>query len=150
MARTCLRAFAHAAVALGLTACTDNEDPESAAVVWELIHVEGYRAWERAPGYPGRHPSNAPHGGSVEIFVNDTVAHALAADAGQSWPVGSLIVKDGFEDGDLALIAVMHKRVDGWFWAEYDAEGNPAYSGTPELCIDCHASGDDSVRAFSR
>jgi len=136
--------------ALGL-ACTDNEDPTGAAVVWELIHVEGYRDWDRAPGYPGRHSSNAAHGTDVEIFINDTVAHALSAREGaERWPVGSMIVKDGFDDGDLELVAVMHKRKDGWFWAEYDPQGDPSYSGTPELCTECHASGDDSVRAFSR
>lgn len=154
MAHLCPRAFRlfGLVAVLGLgQACTDNEDPEGAAVVWKLIHVEGYRDWQRAPGYPGRRPSNAPHGNSVEIFINDTVAHALDADAGtEEWPVGSIIVKDGYDDGDLDLVAVMHKQTDGWFWAEYDSEGDPSYSGTPELCTDCHASGDDFVRAFSR
>lgn len=26
----------------------------------------------------------------------------------------------GFDGGDLELIAIMNKRVEGWFWAEYD------------------------------
>jgi hypothetical protein len=78
------------------------------------------------------------------------VADALSAgEAIDAWPTGSRIVKDGFDDGDLDLIAAMEKREDGWFWAEWDDEGDVIYSGTPELCTDCHRSGDDSVRAFS-
>lgn len=106
--------------------------------------------WERAPGYETRRSSNAPHGGSVDIYVNDVVADALANETGLTeWPLGSIIVKDGFDDGDLDLIAIMEKREDGWFWAEYDNDGDSLYSGKPDLCIDCHRRGTDHVRAFS-
>ncbi len=36
-----------------------------------------------------------------------------------------------------------------WFFAEYDAEGDASYSGSPDLCTQCHRSGDDFVRAFA-
>ena len=35
-------------------------------------------SWARAPGFPGRTPSTASHGDAVEIFINDTLALALA------------------------------------------------------------------------
>jgi hypothetical protein len=44
---------------------------------------------------------------------------------------------------------VLEKQGGAWFWAEYDADGEASYSGTPDVCTDCHASGSDSVRAFS-
>lgn len=108
--------------------------------------------WMRAPGYDERRETNAPHADLVEIFVNDVVADALGrGDSLEEWPVGSIIAKDGYDDdGTHALVALMEKRDDGWFWAEYDAEsGESSYSGKPGICIDCHASGSDSVRAFS-
>jgi len=43
----------------------------------------------------------------------------------------------------------MEKRRDGWFWAEFDDDGEPKFSGRPSKCTDCHASGSDFVRAFS-
>ncbi len=130
-------------------ACGDNESPASAAELWQQVHDDQYRRWQRAPGYEQRRATNAPHGDAVDIYVNDVVADVLASSAALDvWPEGSVIVKDGFDGSDLELVAVMEKRSDGWFWAEYDSDGNPAYSGTPEICIDCHASGDDGVRAF--
>ena len=128
--------------------CGDNQDPDGASALWERIHELDYRSWDRAPGYEARRPSDAPHSDAVEIFVNETVSEALRAQL-TSWPVGSLIVKDGWDGSDLELVAVMQKREQGWYWAEYDAEGSAAYSGAPELCIDCHRSGDDFVRAFA-
>jgi hypothetical protein len=84
------------------------------------------------------------------MFVNDVVADALAADSVLTeWPEGSIIVKDGYtDDGELALIALMEKRADGWFWAEYDGDGEILYSGVPDVCVDCHDSGSDFVLAF--
>jgi hypothetical protein len=130
--------------------CGDNQDPVGARELWRRITAADYRSWPRAPGYEVRRDSRAAHGNRVDIYVNDTVAGALDAGAAlDAWPQGSLIVKDGFDDSDHDLTAAMEKRSDGWFWAEYDDEGDAIYSGKPELCTECHESGDDAVRAFS-
>lgn len=133
-----------------VVSCGDNQDPGGARALWERIHELDYRAWARAPGYEMRRLSDAPHSDAVEIFVNDVVSDALRTETTLTrWPVGSLIVKDGWDGADLELVAVMQKREDGWYWAEYDAEGSAAYSGAPSLCIGCHNSGVDFVRAFT-
>jgi hypothetical protein len=113
------------------------------------IRAQGYRGWARAPGWPARAASDGPHGGEVDIYVNAVVSEALAAGEPKgAWPLGALIAKDGWDGADLAHIAVMQKRSDGWFWAEYDGAGDPAYSGHPEVCTDCHHRGSDYVLSF--
>ena len=137
-------------ITLSLCACGDDQEPEQAAQLWDRIHAENYRGFARAPGYDTRQPSDTAHSDAVDIYVNATLADALAGEPISSWPVGSLIVKDGFSGDDLDLIAVMDKRSDGWFYAEYtDVEdGDALYSGKPDICTDCHSSGADFVRAF--
>jgi Cytochrome P460 len=137
-------------VLMALAGCGDDQDPAGARELWRRITAEDYRSWQRAPGYETTRSSRAPHGNRVDIYVNEVVADALAAgEPLDQWPEGALIVKDGFDDSDLDLVAAMEKRAVGWFWAEYDDEGDSIYSGTPELCTDCHDSGEDGVRAFS-
>jgi len=132
-----------------LAACGDNQDPRGAGQLWADIHADGYRSWKHAPGYEARRQSNAPHGDSVVIYVNNVVANALASKTPvHAWPDGSVIVKDGLDGGDLDLVAAMRKRNGAWFWAEYDDEGDPSYSGVPKLCTSCHVAGSDFVRAF--
>jgi len=134
------------ALALG---CGDNQDDPGARDLLARVKADRYRSWDRAPGYEKRRDSNAPHSNAVDIYVNDIVAEVLALSAHDgAWPVGSIIAKDGFDGGDLEITALMEKREDGWFWAEYDDEGNPDYSGHPDICINCHQSGSDFVRAF--
>jgi hypothetical protein len=134
----------------GLVACRENDDPMGAEDLLEQVQAQDYRSWQRAPGYEERRTSDAPHSDNVEIFVNDVVAGALAAPGTTEWPVGSIIVKDGYTDaGELSLTALMEKRDDGWYWAEYDGEGTSLYSGKPAICTDCHGSGSDFVRAFA-
>ena len=132
--------------------CTDNQAPDEARALWERIQAEDYRQFARAPGYETTQPSFAPHGDSVDVFVNDVVQTVLeAGEIIESWPVGSLIVKDGFNaQGELELIAVMEKQETGWFYAEWlDLEsGDASYSGQPGACVNCYASGADSVRTF--
>ena len=136
-------------VSLAAVACGDDQDPEGAAELWNRIHAEKYSSWARAPGFEQRRASAAAHGNAVDIYVNRVVVEALAGSPLAAWPKGSLIVKDGFDDADFELVAAMEKRDDGWFWAEWDNEGDAMYSGRPSLCIDCHASGSDLVRAFA-
>jgi hypothetical protein len=131
-----------------LVGCGEDQDPERARALWSTI--QGYQEWDAAPGYEERVPSRAPHGDEVVIYVNDAVFDTLASVARvDTWPTGSIIVKDGFDDGDLFVVAVMEKGDDGaWFWAEYDDEGDTLYSGAPEICTGCHQIGDDFVRGF--
>lgn len=134
--------------ALVLGACRQNDAPGEAGVLFSQVQGE-YQGWQRAPGYEQRTPTEAPHGDAVEIFVNEELAAALEGGAIDAWPVGAIVAKDAYsEDGELVVIALMEKREDGWFFAEYDPDGTPLYSGQPALCVDCHASGADSIRAF--
>lgn len=136
--------------ALALVACRTNDDPEGAEALLAQVQDEDYRSWRRAPGYEERRPSTAPHSDNVEIFVNDVVAEALDGAARSEWPDGSIIVKDGYaDDGTHELTAIMEKREGVWFWAEYDANDEPLYSGAPSICTNCHESGSDDVRAFT-
>jgi hypothetical protein len=138
-----LARLAALAVALAaLAACGQDDDHEGARVLWEKINAgPGFRSWERAPGFPTRKPSFTAHANAVEIWVNADVTSALTtprATALTEWPVGSIIVKEGFSGDSRKLVAVMEKRADGWFWAEYDDGGDSTYSGKPSVCTDCH------------
>ncbi len=132
-----------------LLACRQNDEPADAEDLLASVRDADYQSWTRAPNYPGRHVTNAPHSDEVEIFVNDVVVEALADESLEEWPVGSIIAKDGYaSDGEHDIVALMEKREGGWFWAEYDADGTVLYSGAPSICTDCHEPGDDFVRAF--
>jgi hypothetical protein len=130
-------------------ACGDNQDDQGARDLLAQVKADQYRTWDRAPGYATRRDSDAPHSEAVDIYVNDIVAEVLAlGEHDGTWPVGSIIAKDGFDGSKLEITALMEKRTDGWYWAEYDDDGDPDYSGHPDICIDCHRSGSDFVRAF--
>ena len=138
---------------LGGVGCGDNNQaPEEAQALWDRIQAEDYQNFARAPGYETTRPSAAPHGANVDIYVNEVVQNVLAAgEPIDAWPLGSLIVKDGFNtDGELEIVAVMDKRESGWFYAEWIGLDNTDadYSGQPAVCVNCHASGADEVRAF--
>ena len=137
--------------ALVAASCGDDQDPDGAKALLARVRSSPYQQWRRAPGYETRQKARAPHSEFVDIFVNPVVATALDEKKPLTeWPLGSIIVKDGFDDdGDHDIIAVMEKRPDGWYWAEYDGDGDSIYSGRPEICTDCHASGSDGVRAFA-
>lgn len=133
-----------------LAACRDNSESDAAAQLFSDVKEQQYPTWARAPGYETRKPAASPHGDEVEIFVNDVVSAALSGPALTAWPDGSIIVKDGYAaSGELEVVAVLSKEDGAWFWAEYDADGAPLYSGEPAVCTGCHASGGDFVRAFA-
>jgi Cytochrome P460 len=129
------------AMSLLASACRDDQDPAGARALWSQINAGGtFRAWRRAPGYPERMPSFTAHADAVEIFVSPEVSDALDGPAPVAeWPLGSIIVKEGFaRSGSRKIVAVMEKRADGWFWAEYDDGGEALFSGKPSVCVECH------------
>jgi len=118
--------------------------------LWGLLETGFYRTmWQTAPGYETRMPAIGPHGDEVDIYVNPTLANALSQPGIESWPHGSAIVKDAYTGGELDVVAMMQKRGDIWYWAEYRADGSVVAEGadTP-ACANCHSSGEDYVRAF--
>lgn len=137
-------------------ACRQNDDPEGARALYAKVTAgAGFRAWRRAPGFPERKPSFTAHANAVEIFVNEPVSEALdGPEPAGEWPVGSIVVKEGFRGKDRVLVAIMEKRAagrDGWFWVETDGDGEPLFSGRPDVCVECHdarASYSDWVYSF--
>jgi hypothetical protein len=126
----------------------DNQDPEGAKKLLAQIQADEYRSWARAPGWPERAPTSAPHSDEVDIYVNDVLDAATATSGTTKWPIGSIVAKDGFRGDSLEIIAIMQKQSDGWFYAELSGNGSPEFSGQPAICTDCHDSGDDYIRAF--
>ena len=135
-----------------LVACGDAGpvDATGGRALLERVQTDDYRTWQRAPGWATRAPSIAGgHGGQLDIYVNDVVASVL--DRGEhvsELRAGSTIVKDVWDGMTLHAIAIMDKRQDGWYWAEFDAKSAVSASGHPQGCITCHERGDDFVRAF--
>ena len=120
-------------------ACGQDDDPEGARVLFEKVNAgAGFQSWRRAPGYPTRKPSFTSHSNAVEIFVNEEISKVLDTRRVTEWPVGSIVVKEGFSGSSRKLVAIMEKRSDGWFWAEYGDDGSPLFSGRPSVCLDCH------------
>lgn len=131
-----------------LASCGDDQDPEAAAAFWNEIQADDYRSWQRAPNHEERVPSRAAHGDSVDVFINQVVVDALADETTSAWPTGSIIVKDGYDGDDLMFVAGMEKLDSGWFWVEYNGDGDTLFSGEPTICTGCHRIGDDWVRSF--
>lgn len=143
-------------IALIAASCADSGgsgDSADAAALWEQIHEQDYRAFDRAPGYATTQASaTGIHGDFVDIYVNETIANALAAGTALTrWPLDSLIVKDGFRPkGSLQYVAVMERRADSWFWAKFNPEGKELASGSPSSCTGCHGGADhDYVWSFA-
>ena len=124
-----------------------DDDPDGARVLWAKVNAgSGFATWQRAPGYATRMPSFTAHANAVEIFVSPEVSATLVTPTkdmpATAWPVGSILVKEAFSSvrgGSRKAVAIMEKRADGWFWAEYDDSGTSTYSGHPTVCVDCHA-----------
>ncbi len=122
-----------------LAACAQDDDPGGARVLWEKVNTgAGFKSWRRAPGYALRKPSFTAHNDAVEIYVSPELAGILETARVTEWPIGSIVVKEGFSGDSRRSVAIMEKRADGWFWAEYDDSGTSKYSGRPSVCIDCH------------
>ncbi|HVJ92126.1 MAG TPA: hypothetical protein VM580_20135 [Labilithrix sp.] len=133
----------------GLLACRENTDPDEARELRDRVEAEGYRSWSRVPGFETRRESHTAHGTSVEIYWNRVAEGSARARPFSAMAPGSILVKEAYVDNALKNLAVMEKRFDGWFWAEWEPGGDVLFSGRPGVCIDCHRSGDDFLRSIS-
>jgi len=145
-------------VVAALSAC-DGDPGFTPAPDHELltqVQDEEYRAWSRVPGREMRQATQAPHGGLVDIFINEPVAEAVANEDGlgrTAWPEGSIIVLEGYADEvttTLSQLAIMQKRHGVWYWEQYQGDDfeRPRFSGRPDVCLGCHNTGQDFTRSF--
>jgi len=135
---------------LGLSAlgCGEAVDEAGADALWRELQESDYRSFERAPGYDAARPTIRAHGDTALVFINPVVVAALAGEAIEAWPEGSLLAKDSYSGGKLRLVAAMKKNQDGWFFAEWSGSGEVKYAGSPSVCTNCHSAGGDNVLAL--
>lgn len=128
---------------------TGGVQPQTTEDLYGEIRESGYESWAVAPGYETRQAARGPHGDEVQISLSPTAEEALAA-AADGWPVGAVIVKDVFRDGNLEQIAAMKKTGEGWYWGEYDPQGEPIAEGLAiNECESCHGQAPDGTLAVS-
>jgi hypothetical protein len=128
-------------LALASSGCSDDDDPEGAADLWQRINVANYPTWQRPVNYTVRKASFTAHSAFVDIFMNDAMAQTAATHGTPAWPIGSVIVTNQYDhadDPDESAVAAMEKRERGWFYAEWRYDGKVRSSGTPSGCTDCH------------
>jgi hypothetical protein len=100
------------------------------------------------------HPAGTSPHGNFNLNFNQTPHDAFGVDGklpvGQTFPEGSLIVKEIYDaNNQLIVYAVMKKDRKSkfanhkWIWAEYNADGSSKVSIAREGkdCVDCHTSG---------
>lgn len=137
--------------------CIDEAEPEPVdpPTVAELeAAMAGYDRWNQLGRWIGVQPSGDAHGAYAQIWWNNTASVAIAEGGSEPMPPGSLIVKEGYSTDDPAdlnaISAIWKIEGYGWFWARFNADREHVFSGQPEMCANCHYSGDDSMLAISR
>jgi hypothetical protein len=115
--------------------------------------------------YKGKDTLWDPKGGSphgvFKLKFNQTAANAFGPDGklpvGQTFPDGSVIVKEIYTNNVLSLYAVMKKdpkskfASNKWVWAEYGPDGKVVIGVNKEGedCVSCHKSGTNRDLSLS-
>jgi hypothetical protein len=124
---------------------TDSGAAPEPVDLFDELKATDYTKWAPAPGNESRVAAKGPHGDEVQILLGPIAREGLES-GGDSWPLGSIIAKDIFRDGELVQIAAMKKTAEGWYWGEWDAQGDRIAEGLAvEPCEGCHASGTDGT-----
>lgn len=163
--RKYLALIAAAGLALALVACTPAATPSgsgttpaapaaaaapSAQAVWATLSTKAYKSWQVAPGFDKPQPAKGPHGKTVQVFVDPTIAQTLSGPSATEWPVGSMIVKDAYDAAGAPMqVEYMQKTDQGWYFASFGVDGTLVKDGVKaEPCQKCHSTGSDSVKSF--
>ncbi len=124
---------------------TPSADTSEPVDLYGEITAANYTAWALAPGYSSPQTAKGPHGDEVQVLL-DPIAAKAVTDGGTEWPVGAIIAKDIYRAGQLIQVAAMKKTAEGWYWGEWDAQGEPIAEGVRiEPCEGCHADGTDGT-----
>lgn len=145
--------------------CTnhDLEDPmleeTSDESLFTEINAGRYMYFEGGTMFPAASPS--PHS-SFRLRFNSVAQQALnnngELDPNGSFPAGSIIVKESYQNQSLYSYAVMKKSpsdpnaTNGWVWGGYltDSQILVSINEKGSRCVDCHSGtpNRDLVRTF--
>jgi Cytochrome P460 len=137
----------------------DKAEADADDTLYKEMTAGGYAYYQSGAILSGVSPS--PHG-SFKLRFNATAFAALDSTgelpAGNTFPSGSIIVKEIFDGSSINLYAIMKKDPSnenagsGWLWAEYKPDGSTAFSAKRkgDGCISCHSGSPqrDLVRTF--
>jgi Cytochrome P460 len=92
-------------------------------------------------------PTDGPHAGKNKVVYGNSIA-AKAWKGSEPLPLGSLVVKTVGLASKPTLVALMEKRQDGWYYAEWLPNNKGGYNlafggpGKQALCVDCHGNAE--------
>lgn len=114
-----------------------------------LQQARGYRSWPKFPRYEPQPVFSKGHGKAyVVAWYNETAAPAVKA-GGQSYPDGTIIVKENRPkpDAEPSALTVMAKRGGAWHWIKatpdwkvLTAGGKPIAGQEVAACAGCHTA----------
>lgn len=130
---------------------TDGGSPKEGdgGGLYQEITQDDYASWQTAPGYATPQPAQGPHGDETRIFLGPS-AEAALSEGKPEWPVGAVIVKQVYVGGEIVQLAAMKKTDEGWYWGEWDTDGEAVVEGLEvQPCQGCHERGTDGTLAVT-
>ncbi len=147
-------------------ACKKEDDGDDDPILTEDETVYQLITTEQLFAYQGDTSvlvpaGNSPHG-TFKLLFNQTAWEALGSDGklplGDTFPEGSLVLKDVIRSGQTRFYAAMYKQpasanaTEGWLWYEANLDGSLLESINTKGagCIGCHRgnANRDFVNSF--
>ncbi len=118
-------------------------------------YAQPYKSWTKLNSKPIPRRSADPHDGRKNVF-----ASKLPPRGSSRYPVGTVIVKEGFRPGKryVGLIAVMRKvkatgANNGWVmieWTRNSAKSRFTELARGQVCYSCHVGAKKTDYVFTR
>ncbi|MBP7003777.1 cytochrome P460 family protein [Amaricoccus sp.] len=142
------RPLAVTTLAMTLAGCGGEADTQDRDLYDEAIAGDAYKSWQQFPGAsPDLIASGLHNGDFVRSYMNDVAVAAIASFDG-SFPDGTILVKEQYEDaeGKVSTGHTVMLKIDGydsahgdWYWVAYDAKGETTtHNGMAPYCSNCH------------
>lgn len=144
-----MRNLAACLILAGMTvalSCGADEDDMAQELHELALKNDVYKSWAPFPGQTMLAKSGDHSGAFVRSYYNDVAAGAVANWSG-SFPDGTILVKEQFEDeaGTKPVGHTIMWKVEGfdpehgdWYWAAFGAAGQAQRTGAIADCYGCH------------
>lgn len=137
----------------GTTETAPPEKPKAKALPGLPAWTAGYRGWTKLNAEPLAPRDSDPHLGTKNVFASKPAQDGV-------FPVGTIIVKEGFRPGKdfIGLIATMRKiegadpEHDDWVWVEWardEASDRLTELARDGVCWSCHVGAEDKDYVFT-